>query len=145
LKICCRRRWNSGTPIEDLPREREIIEAIGRETPVHGLDPEIARDFFRAQIEASKIIQNARFAEWRARNQPPFADIPDLRNQIRPALDALTPAMLRTLAEAMSALQTPRARAEVEVRATIIVTGAQADAPARATAVAPLKRIARNH
>jgi chorismate mutase len=136
-------KWSSGASIEDVPRELEIIEAIGREAPVHGLDPAIARNFFSAQIEASKIIQNTRFREWRARNQPAFVNARDLNSEIRPALDALTPAMLAALAEAMPRLQAPGAAAVIEARAAAIVAGIPADAPARAKAVSPLKRIAR--
>lgn len=137
-----RNKWNSGAVIEDLPRERVIIQAIGREAPAYRLNPEIAKDFFRAQIEASKLIQNARFAQWRAGNQPKFTNTADLQNHIRPALDALTPAMLRALAEAMPALQSPGAATAIEALAKTTLSGTPADAPARATAIEPLKRIA---
>ena len=139
-----RNKWNSGAPIEDLPREREITAAIGAQAGAYGLDPAVAEDFFRAQIEASKIIQYTRFQEWRARNQPPFDSLPGLRDQIRPALDALTPALLAALAAAVPELTRPGAAAVVEARAKSIVTGASANAPARNAAVAPLTRIAGN-
>ena len=137
-----RSKWVSGAPIEDLPREREIVDAIGRQAAGYGLEPAIAMDFMRAQIEASKIIQRTRFDEWRARGQLPFTDVSDLRGQIRPALDALTPQMLRALAAAMPALRAPGAAALVGARAAVPVTGAPADAPAWQTAVAPLLSIA---
>jgi chorismate mutase len=139
-----RNKWNSGAPIEDLPREREIIDAIGAQAGIYSLDPAVAKDFFHAQIEASKIIQYTRFREWRARNQPPFDSIPGLRNQIRPALDALTPALLAALAAAMPELARPGGAAVVEARAKSIVTGASAGAPARNAAVTPLTSIAGN-
>ena len=44
-----RNKWNSGAPIEDLPREREIIDGLGRQAADYGLDAGTARDFFRAQ------------------------------------------------------------------------------------------------
>src|SRR4051812_26083180 len=61
-----RNKWNSGAPIEDLPREKEIIDNLGKQAQSYGLDAAVARDFFRAQIEASKIIQRNRFAQWQA-------------------------------------------------------------------------------
>ncbi len=79
-----RNKWNSGAPIEDLPREREIIDALGKQAASYGLDAGIAREFFRAQIEASKIIQRTRFAEWRAAGQPKFESVRDLGKEIRP-------------------------------------------------------------
>jgi chorismate mutase len=139
-----RNKWMSGTPIEDLPREREITGAIGTEAGTYGLDPTVAKNFFYAQIEASKIIQYNRFREWRARSEPPFVSAPSLGNQIRPALDALTPALLAALAAAMPELAKSGAAALVEARAKSIVTGASADAPARSVAVAPLTSIARS-
>lgn len=144
MEDVARNKWNNGTPIEDLAREREITAAIGAEAGTYGLHPAVAKDFFRAQIEASKIVQYTRFREWRARSQPPFDSIPGLTSQIRPALDALTPALLAALAAAMPELARPGAAAMVEARAKSIVTGASADAPARSAAVAPLMRIAGN-
>lgn len=130
-----RNKWNSGAPIEDLPREREIIDTLGRQAADYRLDAAIARNFFRAQIEASKIIQHARFAEWRTRNQPSFADIPDLRDHIRPALDALTPQLMQALAAAIPALQAGNA-AWVKSRADALV--GNTDAAARDEAISPL-------
>jgi chorismate mutase len=136
-----RNKWNSGAPIEDLPREREIIDGLGRQAAGYGLDAAIARDFFRAQIEASKIIQRARFAEWRAQNQPPFKDMPDLRERIRPALDALTPEMMKALVASLPALQGPGGQVLVTARANSIF--GHKDIAARDEAVAPLMRVSR--
>jgi chorismate mutase len=138
-----RNKWNSGAPIEDLPREREIVDGIGWRAADFGLDAEVARDFFRAQIEASKIIQRTRFSEWRARKQPPFTDVPDLRDRIRPALDALTPEMLIALAAALPALRAPGGAAALGTRSADVMHVNPADAPARDVAVAPLVRLAR--
>ena len=135
-----RNKWNSGAPIEDLPRERDILDGIVSQAATYGVDPDFARDFFRAQIEASKIIQNTRFHEWRAQQQQPFAGLPDLRVKIRPALDALTPALLEALAAAAPDLATAGAASALETRIAVIVTGHSADAPAREQALAPLRR-----
>src|SRR3982751_2159773 len=56
-----RNKWNSGAPIEDLAREAQIIADIGAQSPSYGLSPDVAKEFMRAQIEASKIIQHRRF------------------------------------------------------------------------------------
>ncbi len=137
-----RNKWNSGAPIEDLPREREIIDGLGRQAADYGLDAGTARDFFRAQIEASKTIQRTRFAQWRAQNQPPFKNPRDLRDTIRPALDALTPELMKSLAAAVPVLQTPGAAELVEARAKVVITVDASDRTARDEAIAPLVRIA---
>ena len=137
-----RNKWNSGAPIEDLPREREIIDGLGRQAADYGLDAGTARDFFRAQIEASKTIQRARFAQWRAQNQPPFKNPRDLRDTIRPALDALTPELMKSLAAAVPVLQSPGSAELVEARAKVVITVDASDRTARDEAIAPLVRIA---
>jgi chorismate mutase len=133
-----RNKWNSGTPIEDLPREREIIDEIGNQAAGYGLDPAFAKTFFRAQIEASKIIQRTRFKEWRANKQPPFTAVVDLRDRIRPALDALTPELMKALAAALPGLRAADSAALVKQRAGIIDANNPGDFAARETAVAPL-------
>jgi chorismate mutase len=112
-----RSKWNSGAAVEDLPRENEIVEAIGRDAGLHGLDAGFAKSFFRAQIEASKLAQNARLAQWRAARQPPFADAPDLQRDIRPRLDRLTPLMLDALSRSLPALHAPDAALRLQARA----------------------------
>jgi chorismate mutase len=128
-----RSKWNSGAPIEDAPREREIVAAIAAQAPAHGLDPAVARTFFEAQIEASKVLQHARHAQWRAGARAPFEHAPDLRADIRPRLDRLTPELLDALARAQSALRAPDAAGRINAHAT--------DA-ARTAALAPLAAMA---
>ena len=135
-----RNKWNSGAPIEDIPREQEIIQSLGKQAAGYGLDAAIARDFFRAQIEASKIIQRARFAEWKAQNQAPFRNPPDLRDKIRPALDALTPELMRALVDALPALKSSNTAPLVKERAAAMIR--TNDALARDEAIAPLLRVA---
>ena len=128
-----RNKWNSGVPIEDPARERAIIDAIGTQAAAHNLEPAFAQEFFRAQIEASKIVQRARFAQWDAAAQPPFDNPPDLRRDIRPQLDRLTAEMLPALEKAVPALRAAGANARLTTH-----TG---DA-ARAAALAPLRQTA---
>ena len=133
-----RNKWNSGAPIEDLPRERAIIDEIGAQAAGYGLDPAFARDFFRAQIEASKTIQRARFTEWHAKKQPPFSNVVDLRDRIRPALDELTPELMKALAVALPELRAGGGTALVRRRVNVITANDGSDIAARETAVAPL-------
>src|SRR5437667_9364916 len=52
-----RTKWNTKAPIEDLPREQQIIDGVATRATDYGLDAQVARDFFKGQIEASKIVQ----------------------------------------------------------------------------------------
>jgi chorismate mutase len=99
-----RHKYNSGAAGEDLPREAQVIEAVTAQAVEAGLDKDLAAKFFQAQIDASKMIQSERIAAWKAENHAPFTDVPDLKTVIRPKLDALTPAMLAALKDALPEL-----------------------------------------
>jgi chorismate mutase len=47
-------KWQTGTVIEDPPREDHVIASAVSEGKTEGLDPAIVSQFFRAQIEANK-------------------------------------------------------------------------------------------
>jgi chorismate mutase len=136
-----RTKWNTKAPIEDLPREQQIIDGVSRRAPEYGLDPPLAASVFRAQIEASKMVQNALHAEWTAKAQPPFSTVADLGKDIRPVLDRLTPEMMRALAAALPVLQRSGGRALLEARAKAILANAPGGDAAGREAIAPLLKI----
>jgi len=136
-----RTKWNTKAPIEDVPREQQIIDGVARRATEYGLDPQVAGAFFRGQIEASKIVQNALHSEWTATRQPPFAKVADLGTDIRPVLDRLTPAMMRALADALPVLQRPGARGLLETRSKVILANAPGGEAAVREAVEPLLKL----
>ena len=138
-----RTKWNTKAPIEDLPREKQIIDGVAKEATEYGLDPQVAGSFFTGQIEASKVVQNALHAEWTARRQPPFAKVADLGKDIRPVLDRLTPAMMRALAAALPVLQQPGGRQLLEAQTKAILAKAPGGEAAVREAVAPLLKLSR--
>ncbi|KVO40159.1 chorismate mutase [Burkholderia ubonensis] len=91
-------KWANGKPIEDRPREAALLTSVEKRATQAGIDPAFARRFFEDQITASKDVQNALFATWRA-TRPPAGTPPDLATSTRPKLDRLTQAMLTGLAQ----------------------------------------------
>jgi ABC-type amino acid transport substrate-binding protein len=77
-------------PIEDLPREREVLAAVAASARREGLPEREAVDLFALQIELSKAVQGRQ-------HEPSTLD---LGSQIRPALSALGDRILSALAEA---------------------------------------------
>lgn len=138
-----RSKWNSRAPIEDLPREQQIVDEVSRQAADYGLDPQVARSFVVGQIEASKVVQKALHAEWTARGQPPFAMVADLGRDIRPVLDRLTPMMMQALAEALPALQQRGGRRLLEAQTRVVAAGAPGGEAAVREAVAPLQALSR--
>jgi chorismate mutase len=131
-------KWNSGAPIEDPLREAQILDRVAADAPAHGLPPAAAREFFRAQIEAGKIVQNELHRRWKAAGQPPFTSPPDLARDIRPRLDQLAPALLAAFSAARPALaeQIQRTRLTAQITRLLNVDGVTDNA--RHIATAPL-------
>lgn len=132
-----RYKWNTRSAIEDLPREQKIIDGLKAEAQASGVPAVWAERFFRAQIEAAKLIQREQFARWQQDGAGRFADAPDLSTVIRPRLDALTPQLMRELAAAWPALADPAQRSRIAASMQSMLT-VGTSAPAAALAGAPL-------
>jgi chorismate mutase len=138
-----RTKWNTKAAIEDLPREKQIIDGVAKRAPEYGLEPAAAGSFFQGQIEASKVVQHALHAEWTAKRQPPFAKVADLGKDIRPILDRLTPAMMTALAEALPVLGQSGGRGLLEARSASILGRGPWGAAAVREAIAPIVALSR--
>ena len=100
-----RSKWNTGSSVEDLAREKSLAEDVARIAPGYGLDPQLAATFFRAQIEAAKLVESALIARWTLAHTAAFAEAPDQRTVIRPKIDRLTEELLAALAAVAPALK----------------------------------------
>jgi chorismate mutase-like protein len=76
-------------PIEDLPREREVLDAVRVSAARAGLPADRVHDLFALVIELSKAVQ-------RRQSEPSTLD---LTSQVRPALGALGDRIIAALAE----------------------------------------------
>lgn len=56
-------KWDSGAAVEDVPREAQVIRNAVRDGDSKGLDPTSLSNFFKAQIEANKVIQYSLLAD----------------------------------------------------------------------------------
>ena len=132
-------KWNHHIPIEDLPREAEVIASLGHQAADLGVPQPWAEAFFHAQIEASKIAQNELFQGWDVFKRGQFPDAPDLATVTRPKLDKLTDQLLHALAENWPALSDARRREDV-LRSMHPMQADDVSAKAVAEAISPLAR-----
>ena len=132
-------KWNHHIPIEDLPREAQVIAALGHRASELGVPRPWAEAFFRAQIEASRTAQNELFQGWDVFKRGQFADAPDLVTVTRPKLDRLTDQLLHALAENWPVLSDPKRRDDV-LRAMRPMQADDISTKAVAEAIAPLGR-----
>lgn len=133
-----RNKYNSGAAVEDLPREAQVLAAVAAQAERAGVTRALAESFFQAQIDAAKMLQQARIDAWTAEKRPPFADVPDLALDIRPKLDALTPGLIAALLEAGPLLNAPQTKRRLEKAAVGYAVVHPQDAAAFRRALAPL-------
>ena len=75
-------------PVEDLAREKFILDKSLLSASEQGLDPDSISEFFQSQMDAAKAIQYRYRADWLA-SPPKMTEVVDLKNDIRPKLVAL--------------------------------------------------------
>ena len=106
-------KWESGMPVEDVPREERVIVSAIRAGESRGLDQAAVSNFFRAQIEANKLVQYSLLAEWRRVGKAPDHPPANLANTIRPELDQLETALIAELAETAGIRANASCRADI--------------------------------
>jgi chorismate mutase len=106
-------KWESGTPVEDAPREAQVIVSAIKAGESRGLDQTEVSSFFRAQIEANKLVQYSLLAEWHRVGKAPDHTPVNLANTIRPELDQLETALIAELAETVGIRASASCRTDV--------------------------------
>lgn len=79
-------KWHNQLPIEDLPRERLVIENATSYAREMGLEKHASRSFFLAQIDAAKVIQRNWFSAWEQDSSSAPDSTKSLSDEIRPGL-----------------------------------------------------------
>jgi chorismate mutase len=92
-------KWDSGMPVEDASREAQVIAGAIKAGQMRGLDQTTVSNFFRAQIEANKLIQYSLLAQWRRIGKAPDHASVNLAGTIRPKLDQVETDLIAELAE----------------------------------------------
>jgi chorismate mutase len=120
-------KWDSKIPVEDAPREAHVIAAAIQAGELRGLDQIFVATFFKAQIEANKLVQYSLLAEWyRLGNAPAHPSI-DLSNAIRPELDQIQTALVAELADTRNIRAKASCPTELAVAIGKYVAAHQAD------------------
>jgi chorismate mutase len=105
-------KFGTTQPIDDPAREQVVLDGVRTRSAELGLDPENAVRFFRAQIEANKLVQRGLYARWTAHPEEVPRHRPDLGTEVRPVLDRLTTDILAELVDT-APVRRPSLRCEV--------------------------------
>ncbi len=100
-------KWDSGKPIQDSPREAQVIANARTLAAERKLDAEDVAQLIGAQMEANKLVQYGLLAQWQAAGAAPDTPRPDLGQQIRPRLDELQTRLLQQYAAFLPYRQDP--------------------------------------
>jgi chorismate mutase len=106
-------KWDSGAAVEDLPREAQVITGAVRAGVSRGLDPTSVSSFFKAQIEANKVIQYSLLGDWRRAGKAPAHSPIDLAATVRPELDHVQAALIAALADTAAVRESTTCRVDV--------------------------------
>ena len=106
-------KWDSGSPVEDASREDHVIGSAIKTGQSRGLDPTSVSNFFRAQIEANKLVQYSLLAEWRRVGKVPAHTPVNLATTIRPELDEVDKALVAELEETTSIRASASCRTDI--------------------------------
>jgi chorismate mutase len=90
-------KWDNGTAVEDPPREEHVIASAVTEGKTEGLEPAVVSRFFRAQIEANKVVQSSLLTTWHKVGKAPDHQTKDLTTTIRPQLDEIQKQLIEEL------------------------------------------------
>jgi len=92
-------KWDSGQPVQDSGREMAVIADAQRQAASYAIGKNDAAKLISAQIEANKLVQYGLLSIWHSDGTAPLTERPDLKNQIRPRLDALQTGLLQQYAK----------------------------------------------
>jgi chorismate mutase len=91
-------KWDARSKIEDTAREGVVITAAVKAGQSRGLDRDFVSNFFKAQIEANKLVQYSLLASWHRAGSAPFHPAINLTS-VRARLDRLQEDLINELAD----------------------------------------------
>lgn len=115
-------KFGTTTPIEDPVREQQVLDQAAALAAEAGVDVPDTVQFFRAQIEMSKLVQRGLFDRWTRHPELAPTERPDLATEVRPALDRITVEFIGQLA-ATEDLRGPTPRCAI----SLVLAEAKAD------------------
>jgi len=106
-------KWDSGAPVEDAPREAQVIHSAVQAGEAKGLDEASVTAFFRAQIEANKIVQYSLLADWRRHGDAPAHAPISSMSAVRSELDQIQTLLIAELADTAAIRARATCRADI--------------------------------
>lgn len=106
MEVVARHKWNQKQPVSSPEREQALLEELTRLGTESGISAPVVERFVKAQMAAARRVQERLMADWEKAGQGPFADVPDLDQDVRPKISQLSRDALTPLAAIESVLGT---------------------------------------
>lgn len=87
-------KYQSGSAVRDPAQEEAVLYTIHQQAAARGLDPLPVREFFQAQLAASRQWQQECMDRWKNGEPLPPGTPPDLATVLRPRMDVATAELL---------------------------------------------------
>ncbi|GAB4185275.1 MAG: hypothetical protein Tsb0015_02100 [Simkaniaceae bacterium] len=130
-------KWNNTYPIEDLSREKAMLETVAKQAEELGLNPDQAKEIFQAQFNAAKIVQINAFEKWVEADVDLVDNAPDLNTDLRPQIDNINKEIMQQLAVVLPKLEKQDISQALKEKAAAVIAGEQIDDSVRDTALEP--------
>ncbi|MDR3661141.1 MAG: chorismate mutase [Mycobacterium sp.] len=119
-------KWLTGGSIEDPQRVNQVLDAVGAQATVAGIDPAFARRAFTDQIHATEGVEYTRFGQWKL--DPPAAPTkaPDL-SESRTEIDGFNHTMVAELATQWGVLHSPGCASALDAARAEVTSARQLD------------------
>jgi chorismate mutase len=131
-------KWNHRSAIEDMEKEKQLLEKWIEKGAQLGLPEEIVKEVFNAQLEAMKMIQINYFENWKRDGVDQFADVHDFKTELRPRIERISENLMMQLKEVMPLLRKKNLGEVIKWRSTVLFTDEAIDDSIRDTALQPL-------
>ena len=91
-------KYRNQLPVQDAKREAEVLDRLTTLAVRNGLSPDRAKDFFTAQITASRAEQEDNIRRWAAGATLPVRAPQSLKTDLRPRIDTIDRELISLLA-----------------------------------------------
>jgi chorismate mutase len=130
-------KWHAGLPIDDPKREQDVLDRVVAQGSAVGLEAGLVEKFFRAQMQAGKLVQQADFDHRQKSGQPPPTGGPNLK-ALRADIDVFNQKVLAALAKSHPMLKQAEGQKALLERISIVLQGEGITEAVRQAACAPL-------
>ncbi|BBZ26064.1 secreted chorismate mutase [Mycolicibacterium madagascariense] len=119
-------KWITGGPIQDPPRERQVLDAVSAEARDRGVDQDVVRRAFRDQIDATVAVEYGLFSDWKLDPAGAPTTAPDLAAS-RTTIDTLNRTIVNEIASQWGSLHSPACDGELAVARDAVVAERRLD------------------